>query len=136
MDARKIVIKIISISSSILIALLLAAGLYHCGKTAYNFGYRVFTETAIDKEGEGKDKVVHVSSKMDAREIGEMLERKGLIRSANLFVLQLKLSAYSKKIKSGIYTLSTSMTAHEMIQVMAAAVPEDIDTEEQGNYDR
>ena len=38
----------------------------------------------------------------------------------NLFVLQMTLSAYSKKVREGTYTLSTSMTAQEMLQVMSA----------------
>ena len=48
-------------------------------------------------------------------------ETKGLVRDASLFQIQLKLSAYSKKIKTGVYTLNTSMTPKEMIVFMAGA---------------
>ena len=96
---------------------------------ANKFGYRVFTEKAVNLPDEGKDKVVTVSSGMGAKELGELLKKKGLIRDANLFVLQLKLSAYAKKIKEGTYTLSTSMTAQEMMQIMSAEA-DDTETEE------
>lgn len=45
-----------------------------------------------------------------------------------LFYLQLKLSAYSKKLVPGIYTLNTSMTAKEMMVVMAGKKKEEPDS--------
>lgn len=120
MSARKVVLKIISISCSVMVFILLVFALYRCGQRAYDFGYRVFTEKAVSLPDEGKDKVVSVKEGMGAKELGELLEKKGLIRDAGLFVLQLKLSAYADQLKAGTYTLSTSMTAQEMIQVMSA----------------
>ncbi len=130
MSASKVVLKIVSISFSILIMILLVAVLYQGGQIAYNFGYRVFTETAVDLPEEGEDKVVQVTSGMDAKELGSLLEKKGLVRSAELFVVQLKLSSYSNKLKEGTYTLSTSMTAKEMMQVMSADEVDETETEE------
>ena len=130
MNAKKIIMKILSICFSILILIAVAAGIYKGGKTVYQFGYRVFTESPVDLPEEGKDKVVQVTSGMGAKELGELLEKKGLIRDANLFVVQLKLSSYSKEIKEGTYTLSTSMTAQEMMQVMSAEDLDDTETEE------
>lgn len=130
MSASKVVMKIVNISFSVLIMILLVAGLYQGGKIAYDFGYRVFTESAVDLPEEGKDKVVQVTSGMSATELGDLLEKKGLVRSSTLFVVQLKLSAYSGEIKEGVYTLSTSMTAREMMQIMSADEVEDTETEE------
>ncbi len=130
MSASKIVWKMVSISFSALILILLVIGMYQGGKRAYAFGYRVFTEKAVDLPEEGKDKVVQVVADMGAKELGDLLKKKGLIRDANLFVLQLKLSAYSGEIKEGTYTLSTSMTAQEMMQVMSAEEVCDTETEE------
>ena len=62
---------------------------------------------------------------MSGSDIGSMLEEKGLIRDARLFAVQLKLSAYSKKIKPGIYTLNTSMTAKEMMEAMSPVSEKD-----------
>ena len=91
----------------------------------------MFTEPAVDLPEEGQDKVVSVSSGTKDKELGELLEKKGLIRDAGLFVLQLKLSAYAGKIKEGTYTLSTSMTAYEMMQIMSAEEAESTELQEQ-----
>lgn len=130
MSASKVVLKIVNISFSVLIMLLVVFALYRVGQNAYTFGYRVFTETAIDEEENGTDKVVQITEDMGEKEIGDLLERKGLIRDSGLFVVQLKLSAYSGKIKEGTYTLSTAMTARDMMQVMSADDEEDTETEE------
>lgn len=126
----KIVIKIVDISFSMLIMLILVVVLYKAGEKSYDFGYRVFMETAVAAVEDGEDRLVQVTGNMGAKEIGDLLEEKGLIRDSNLFVVQLKLSAYSKKIKEGTYTLSTAMTPKEMMQVMSAEVVEDTETEE------
>ena len=65
---------------------------------------------------------------MSEKEIGQLLEDKGLVKDGNLFYLQLKLSAYSKKLVPGIYTLNTSMTAKEMMVVMAGKKKEEPDS--------
>lgn len=130
MSANKIIMKIVSICFSILILILAAAGIYQGGKRVYNFGYRVFTEAPVDLPEESKDKVVQVTSGMGAKDLGNLLEKKGLIRDARLFVVQLRLSSYSGDIKPGTYTLSTSMTAQEMMQIMSAEDLENTETEE------
>ena len=90
---------------------------YLC-REGYDLGYRFFTETPVD-EAPGNDILVKVNEDTSARELGNMLEEKGLIRDARLFFLQLKLSAYSKSIKPGVYTLNTSMTLKEMMMEMS-----------------
>lgn len=118
MRSSKIVLKIVGTMLSLLITVLVVVGLFRAGEWAYGFGYRVFTESAVES-APGTDKSVTISSDMSAKEIGNLLEEKGLIRDANLFVAQLKLSSYADDLKSGTYTLNTSMTAKEMMQVMS-----------------
>ena len=115
MSASKIVMKIVRISFSVLVVVLVIFVLFKAGSYAYDFGYRVYTEQPVSS-GDGKDIVVQIEAGMSGSDIGSMLEEKGLIRDARLFAVQLKLSAYSKKIKPGIYTLNTSMTAKEMME--------------------
>ncbi len=130
MSARKIVMKVVSVSFSVLVIVLLVYAFAQAGNYAYHFGYRVFTETAVaDTEDEGEDVIVSVEEGMSAGDVGALLKEKGLIRDQYLFFLQLKLSAYSKKIKPGIYTLNTAMQAEEMMQVMSGA-EEETETEE------
>lgn len=130
MSASKVVMKIVSFCFSILIVILLVMGFYRGGKWAFEFGHRVFTETAVDLPEDGQEKVVEITPSMGAMELGDLLEKKGLIRDSKLFFLQLKLSSFSNKMKEGAYTLSTSMTAYEMMQVMSASELEDTETEE------
>lgn len=120
MQFNKALFKFIKVAFTIMVILLIVYAGVRISKTAYDFGYRVFTETAIDK-APGKDVTIQVTDGMSAKELGEELEAKGLVRDARLFQIQLKLSAYSKKIKTGVYTLNTSMTPKEMMVVMAGA---------------
>lgn len=130
MDVNKVILKFVSISFSILISLLIILGLIKLGNYCYEFGYRVFTEAPMEEEP-GKDIVVLVSDDMSEYDIGGMLLENGLIRDKNLFLAQLKLSAYSGKLLSGTYTLNTSMTAKDMMAVMSVEpVPETETTEE------
>ena len=118
MSTSKIVMRIVSVSFSILVVVLVLVGFAKLGNFAFDFGYRVFTEQPVSK-APGKDVIVQVESGMSDSQLGQLLEDKGLISDKTLFVAQLKLSAYEKKIKPGIYTLNTSKTAKEMMQIMA-----------------
>ena len=127
MDVNKVIYKFIRFAFSIMLALLIIYGTVRVSLISYDFGYRVFTESAID-EIPGTDIVVTIGESMGAEEIGQVLEENGLVRDKNLFFLQLKLSAYSNKIRPGMYTLNTSMTPKEMMIIMST-VPEE-DTQE------
>lgn len=123
MKLNKVIFRFVSVSFSVLMMLLVVAGLLKLGTFCYDFGYRVFTETAVDEEP-GRDVVVQLTADMSEREIGKMLEEEGLVRDGSLFYVQLKVSAYSGKLKPGIYTLNTSMTGKDMITVLAAGTEE------------
>lgn len=129
MKLNKVIFKFVSISFSILVTLLVIVGLIEIGRYCYDFGYRVFTETAIE-EAPGTDIVVQVTSDMSEYEIGKTLEKEGLIRDAKLFYAQLKLSAYSGELLPGTYTLNTSMTGKDMLVVMATDTSEDTEETE------
>lgn len=124
MKLNKVIFKFVSISFSILVTLLVIVGLIEIGRYCYDFGYRVFTETAIE-ETPGTDIEVQVTADMSEYQIGKTLEKEGLIRDAKLFYAQLKLSAYSGKLLPGTYTLNTSMTGKDMLVVMATDTAED-----------
>ena len=108
-----IVLKVIIIVVAILL-------IYKGATTAYDYGYRLFTEPAVS-QGTGREVTVSITSGKSAKEVGQLLESKGLIRDAKLFVLQELISDYHGKIQPGIYTLSSSMTVDEMLAIMAAA---------------
>ena len=110
MKLNKLVLKFVSISFSILGMLLVVIGLIKLGCFCYDFGYRVFTEGPVEEEP-GTDVSVDVTDDLSEYQIGKLLKKEGLIRDANLFYVQLRMSAYHGKLKAGTYTLNTSMTA-------------------------
>ncbi len=119
MNLNKVVFRFVSISFSILVILLVLIGFVKIGTYCYEFGYRVFTEAPVDAEP-GRDVMVQISSHMSDMDIAKELKKKGLVEDAKLFYVQLKVSAYSGKLHDGVYTLNTSMTARDMMVVMAA----------------
>lgn len=108
-----------------IVALVFAATyIIKASASAYDYGYRIFTEKPVSL-GEGRTISVSVADPVSVMEVGEMLEERGLIRDAKLFLLQELLSENHGKLQPGIYDLSTAMTAEEMMSVMAADAPEE-----------
>lgn len=120
MDRNKVIFKFIKIAFSIMVALIILYGTISVAVIAYDYGYRIFTEAPMDEDA-GRRVRVTIEPGMNGKEIGEMLVERGLIRDANLFVLQMKLSIYDGKILPGEYILNTSMTAKEMMAEMATS---------------
>jgi len=100
------------------IVLVLISFIYKLGFSAYDFGYRVFAEEPVTGEP-GRDIDVTIPMGSSAMEIGEILENSGLIRDKRLFFLQERLSEYHGKLSPGEYTLNTSQTAQDMMEIMA-----------------
>ena len=97
---------------------------------AYDYGYRVFTEPPLSY-GDGRIISVYIEDGDSAKDVGEMLEQKGLIRDGRLFVIQELLSEHHGNIQPGVYDLNTSMTTQEMLEVIAREpeTEEETDTE-------
>lgn len=126
MNKNKLVLRFVSISFSVLVILLVLIGFVKVGTYCYDFGYRIFTEEAIDEEP-GRDVIVQITDDMSGMDIAKELKDKGLIQDARLFYVQLKVSAYSKKINPGVYTLNTSMQARDMMVEMSKEQEDDSD---------
>ncbi len=101
----------------VVILIILAFVLFRLGGKAYEFGFRIFTEEAME-EPPGRDVQITISNRDGVKEVANMLEEKGLIRDATLFRIQEKVSLYDGDIHPGIFTLNTSMTAEEMLGVL------------------
>lgn len=104
--------------------------IYKAGKTAYDFGYRIFTEEAMTTQP-GRDVAITIVQGDSVLDVGEMLEEKGLIRDAKLFFVQKKCSVYDGDIKPGFYTLNTSMTADDMFAIIAGKKDGEDETDEE-----
>ena len=124
MSVKSIVGSTVELIIKIVALIFIASYIIKAATAAYDYGYRIFTEAPVSL-GEGRVISVSVEEPVSVKNVGQMLEERGLIRDANLFVIQELLSEDHGKIQPGIYDLSTSMTAQEMVAVMAADAPEE-----------
>ncbi|MCR5107082.1 MAG: endolytic transglycosylase MltG [Lachnospiraceae bacterium] len=126
MKASELAASFIGFVIRVAIVIIAALFIYRGAKTAYDFGYRIFTEETVD-EAPGRDVIVSISASEGLKDIAKMLEEKGLCKDWLLFFIQAKLSEYKDAFVPGTYTLNTSMTTDAMLMVMEniqAEVPE------------
>ena len=123
MNGKQMAGTILGTVVKIAIAVLVVFYVYKAASVAYDYGYRIFAEGPVSEEP-GFDVSIAITSDKDVRDIGELLESRGLIRDGQLFVLQELLSKYHGKIKEGAYTLNTSMSVEEMLEIMAGETEE------------
>lgn len=124
MSVKSIIGSTMELIIKVVALVFIASYIIKAATAAYDYGYRIFTEAPVSL-GEGRVISVIVEEPVSVKDVGKMLEERGLIRDANLFVIQELLSEDHGKIQPGIYDLSTSMTAQEMVAVMAADAPEE-----------
>ena len=124
MSIKSIIGSTVELIIKVVALVFIASYIIKTAVAAHDYGYRIFTEAPVSL-GEGRVISVSVEEPVSVRDVGQMLEERGLIRDANLFVIQELLSEDHGKIQPGIYDLSTSMTAQEMMAVMAADAPEE-----------
>ena len=124
MNSKEVVISVFSTVFKIVLAIIIVMLVYKWSLSAYDYGQRVFNEPPMSA-GSGRTISVVVNEGDTAKEISEMLEKKGLIRDALLFRIQEMLSAYKGELLPGTYELNTSMTTEEMMEIMSMQVEEE-----------
>ena len=124
MNSKEVVISIFSTVFKIVLAIIIVMLVYKWSMTAYEYGQRVFNEPPMSA-GSGRTVAFVVKEGETAKEIGDNLEKNGLIRDAALFRIQEMLSAYKDEMKPGTYELSTSMTTDEMMAIMSMGAEEE-----------
>lgn len=124
MKPGSIVIAVLGVILRVVIVVLAAYFIYKGALACYDYGYRIFAEPAVSA-GEGRTITVAVTEDMTPSQIGELFENKGLVRDGRLFMLQYYLSEFREDVKPGIFELSTSMTAEEMMEAMTVTADED-----------
>ncbi len=123
MNGKQLVGTILGVIVKVVVAVVIVFFVYKAATVAYDYGYRVFAEGPVSPEP-GYDVNIAITSDKDVKDIGELLASRGLIRDSKLFILQELLSEHHGKIKEGAYTLNTSMTVSEMLEIMAYEEPE------------
>ena len=124
MNSKEVVVSVFSTVFKIVVAVIIVMLVYKWSVSAYEYGQRVFNEPPVSS-GSGRVITVTVEEGDTAKEIGNMLEKNGLIRDAKLFQIQEMLSKYKDKILPGTYELSTAMTTEEMMGIMSVQVEEE-----------
>lgn len=129
MSIKSIIGSIVELIIKVVALIYIVSYIIKAATAAHDYGYRIFTEKPVSL-GEGRTISVIVEDPVSVKGVGQMLEERGLIRDANLFVIQELLSESHGKIQPGIYDLSTAMTAQEMMAVMAEDAPEEDEEED------
>ncbi|MGI6094946.1 MAG: endolytic transglycosylase MltG [Lachnospiraceae bacterium] len=96
----------------------IAVAVIYIGKSAYSFGYAIFNQQPMEY-GEGTDVTVVIKDGTSVYKIGKILEDKGLIEDAKVFVVQEKLSEYKDSLKAGTYILNTTMPIEDQMAILA-----------------
>ena len=104
--------------------ILVVVGIFKVGEYAYTYCYSVVSDTAAEEEP-GRDVSVSVTSDMSAGKVAKLLERKGLVKSADVFKIQMKVTGYEDNIQPGKYVLNTSMRPREMLKILAGEETEE-----------
>lgn len=107
--------------------ILVVAGVFKIGEYAYTYCYSIVSDAAVDEEP-GRDVSISVTSDMSAGKVAKLLEKKGLVESADVFKIQMKVSGYEDKIQPGKYVLNTSMRPREMLKILSG---EDVEEDEE-----
>ena len=115
-EINKITTTIIGISVKLMVYALIILLLYEAVARGYAFGHEIFFAEAVD-EAPGQDMVVQIDSKESVSDAAQFLAHKGLIKSEFAFIFQSKFYDYDT-IYPGTYTLNTSMTSKEILQLL------------------
>ncbi|MBD5106451.1 MAG: endolytic transglycosylase MltG [Lachnospiraceae bacterium] len=119
MSAKQVAGAFLGIVFKIVIWAIIIMVVYKYAIYGYSFGFQVFSDRPVAAASTGVTINVPILEGKSNMEIARLLKEKGLIEDANVFYVQLMLSDYKDKIKPGIYDFSTTMTAEEMIKLMA-----------------
>ena len=107
-----------------MVVVLIVMVIYRLGSMAYTYGERIFGEPAM-AEASGTDISITVEETDSVRDVADKLEQAGLIRDAGLFVIQERLVGFKSGLQPGTYTLNTSQTPEEMIEILSASQTEE-----------
>ena len=117
MKITDVIVAVCGTIIKIAFAVVVVVVLYRGAAKAYEYGYRIFEEPPVSS-GEGYTITVNITENMSAKEMGQMLADKGLIRDPQLFVFQYMLSEFKEDLLPGEHDLSTAMTVEEMMEEM------------------
>jgi cell division protein YceG involved in septum cleavage len=105
----------VAIALRVIIYSLLLVVIVKGAQTSYNFGHEIFYVSSVDEEP-GRDVRIRIPSGSSAEDVAELLEDEGLIKNKASFYVQARFFQY--EITPGTYTLNTSMTPRQMLEII------------------
>lgn len=117
MKITDVIVTVCSTIIKIAVAIVMVVVIYRGALKAFDYGYRIFQEEPVSS-GQGYTITVNITEDMSAKEMGEMLAEKGLIKDPTLFIFQYLFSEFKEDLLPGEHDLSTAMTVEEMMEEM------------------
>lgn len=114
-EINRITGAIIGISGRLIVYALVVLLLYEGVTGGYAFGHDIFYARSMEAEP-GRDIEVTVSDGASVAGVAKMLKTDKLISNEYSFIIQAMFFDYD--VNPGTYTLNTSMTSKEMLQMM------------------
>lgn len=113
-NAVKLIKNAISLVVLIVVVILIAKG----GVKAYSFGYAVFMDEAVADEGSARVVTITIVPGDSTLDVGRMLERRGLVESAYVFLAQSYCYESGRKLAPGSYDLTTDMNGKAIMNAI------------------
>lgn len=114
-DINKVTGTVIAVSGKLILYAVIVLLLFEGMTKGYEFGHEIFYATAME-QGAGTDKTVTIPAGQSVKETARLLAQSGLI--ANELAFQVQKQFYDYEIYPGTYTLNTSMTSKEILQLL------------------
>lgn len=115
-EINRVTGTVINVSMKLILLALVCILMYEGVTRGYSFGHEIFDPTPMES-GEGTAKQVTVEDGMSVMETGRLLEEKGLIQDAYVFLIESIL--YEYEIQPGTYTFRTTQTSMEILQMLS-----------------
>lgn len=129
MSLKQVFAAILNMVFRLTISVVVIMVIYRLAMYSYHLGYMVFADAAMEVSP-GRDVTITVETDDSVMDVGETLERRGLISDAKIFFVQAYLLEYKDALCPGVYSLNTSMKAEEMLEVLAASADDESEEEE------
>lgn len=115
-DINRVTGAIIGISFRLIIYAIAILLIYEGAVKGYEFGHEIFYASSVE-EAPGRDMEINVEAGTSVSSVGKELEKDGLINNRYSFIIQAMV--YKYEIQPGVYTLNTSMTSREILDVLS-----------------
>ncbi len=119
-DINKVTGAIIGISFRLIIYAVAILLLYEGATKGYEFGHEIFYASSME-EVPGRDMEITLEPGASVSAVGKRLEKQGLINNQYSFIIQAMV--YEYEIQPGTYTLNTSMTSREILDMLSTVAP-------------